>query len=38
LEADLVTAPPVSFLATRRGMLTLLLCAVQFLESSTPRS
>jgi len=28
-----VTAPPVSFLATRRGMLTLLLlCAVQFLD------
>jgi MFS family permease len=33
LEADLVTAPPDSFLATRRGMLTLLLlCAVQFLD------
>jgi hypothetical protein len=27
LEADLVTAPPGSFLATRRGLLTLLLCA-----------
>jgi len=28
-----VTAPPVSFLATRRGQLTLLLlCAVQFLD------
>jgi Major Facilitator Superfamily len=28
-----VTAPPVSFLATRRGKLTLLLlCAVQFLD------
>jgi EmrB/QacA subfamily drug resistance transporter len=33
LEADLVTVPPDSFLATRRGMLTLLLlCAVQFLD------
>jgi len=33
LEADLVTAPPASFLATRRGRLTLLLlCAVQFLD------
>jgi hypothetical protein len=28
-----VTAPPASFLATRRGQLTLLLlCAVQFLD------
>jgi hypothetical protein len=28
-----VTAPPVSFLATRRGrLLLLLLCAVQFLD------
>src|SRR5207244_9607302 len=33
LEADLVTASPASFLATRRGRLTLLLlCAVQFLD------
>jgi hypothetical protein len=28
-----VTAPPASFLATRRGRLLLLLCAVQFLDA-----
>jgi hypothetical protein len=28
-----VTAPPASFLATRRGRLPLLLCGVQFLDA-----
>ena len=32
-----MTAPPASFLATRRGkLLLLLLCAVQFLDRLTP--
>ena len=28
-----MTAPPASFLATRRGRLLLLLCGVQFLDA-----